>query len=284
MKRWLAGCFLAAVSCLALAAPGGAGRHAELSMLVSGSLVIAPDGSVRSHTVDQSKKLPASLNAYIDKAISAWKFMPVVVDGKPVTAQTKMDLRLIADRDEHGNYVVRVGGALFDGGQPDESLRAAADTNRSPGYPPDAARARAEATVYLVLKIGRQGQVLDAMAEQVNLTVNGSVGLMNHLRAEFARVSLAAARRWKFIPPTAGPQADDPYWTVRTPVDFVIGSQPAPAADQYAHWQVYVPGPRQRVPWLDPRQLAGDSADAAPGGSVTLLGHGPRLATPLSGG
>ena len=89
-------------------------------MLVTGSIVIAPDGSVRSHTLDQAEKLSPTIVSVIDKAVFAGRLAPVVVDGNPATERTQMHLRLIADGDEHGNFVVRVGGASFTVGEPDE--------------------------------------------------------------------------------------------------------------------------------------------------------------------
>lgn len=58
MKQWLGGCFCVLLSGLALAAPGTATKRVvEASTLVTGMIVIAPDGSVRSHAVDQPEKL-----------------------------------------------------------------------------------------------------------------------------------------------------------------------------------------------------------------------------------
>ncbi len=113
MKGWLMGCICALVSGLALATPAAADTPVEASMLVTGAVVIAPDGSVRSHTLDQAEKLSPMIVSFIDKAASVWKFVPVVVDGEAAThARRCLSLRLIAEAAEHGNFVVRVGGVV----------------------------------------------------------------------------------------------------------------------------------------------------------------------------
>lgn len=286
MKRWLSGCFCAAMSCLSFAASGVPDNHVELSMLVTGSLVIAPDGSVRSHSVDQVAQLSPPINSYIDKAIAAWKFVPSLVDGKPVTALTRMYLRLIADRDQHGNYVVRVGGASFDSGNPNESVQPDMSAHSVPSYPPDAEHMGVGGTVYLLLKIGRQGQVLDVGVEQVNLTETDTIGRMAHFRAEFARASLLTARRWTFFPPATGSEENQSFWIGRTPVVFVLGrgGQSSLTTEEYGHWRTYVRGPHMDVSWLAPGHLAAASADTTPEGTVMMLAHGPRPVTSVSGG
>lgn len=286
MKRCLLGWFFALVSGVALASGGATDPSVEASMLVTGTIVIAPDGSVRSHAVDQSDKISPAINAFIDKAVSAWKFVPVLVDGKPVTTQTKMHLRLIADPAEHGDFVVHVSGASFGNGVPGEHVSMSPDHRIAPRYPPDAVRARVGGTVYVVLKIGRQGQVLDAAAEQVNLTARGTDEQMTRLRRLLAKAALSAADRWTFNVPTTGPHMGDAYWVARVPVAFHLYSMGERRVDrdEYGKWQPYVPGPREIVPWLAAEQLAAGSADTTPDGSVTQLGQGPQLVSPLSGG
>ena len=284
MKRWLLACICALVSGFAMATPAAADNQVEASMLVTGSIVIAPDGSVRSHALDHPEKLSPTIRAFIDKAVSAWKFVPVVVDGKPVAARTQMHLRLIADATEHGNYAVRVGGASFTGGAPGEHADKNTDHHMAPRYPPAAIRARVGANVYLVLKIGRQGQVLDAAAEQVNLTARGSVRQMKELRGLFAKASLAAAKRWTYDAAAHDFRAGEAYWVARVPVVFRLSTMGAVPVDPYGQWQPYVRGPQEIVPWLDPAQLAAGSADTTPDGSVMPVGQGPQLASPASGG
>ncbi len=289
MKQWLGGCFCVLLSGLALAAPGTATKRVvEASTLVTGMIVIAPDGSVSSHAVDQPEKLTPEIKAFIDRAIATWRFVPVVINGQAVTARTQMHLRLIAAKAEDGHYTVRAGGASFTGANADDSVHMDASHPRrvQPKYPSEALQARVGGTVYLLLKVGRQGQVLDAAAEQVNLTSWGSERQMAGLRHAFAEASVLAAMRWTYAVPTTGPDVDAPYWVARVPVTFQIqrpGSR-SDGFDSYGHWQPYVRGPQEIVPWLDSRQLAADAVDTTPAGSVLPLAPGPQLATPVSGG
>ncbi len=286
MKRWLLVFCSALVSVVAFAAPAPAGKRVvEASMLVTGSIVIAPDGSVRSYGVDKPDKLAPTISSLIDETVRAWKFVPVVMDGRPVTAQTKMHLRLIGASTADGNYALRVAGASFTGDMPAEYEQSDDKAFRRlpPRYPVGALRAGVGATVYLVVKVGSQGQVLDAAAEQVNLDTLGTVRQMAGLRDAFAKASVSAALRWTYPPPTSGVVSGDAYVVVRVPVTFTVSRSGARPVDDYGRWHTYVRGPREVVPWLDVTQLAADGVDTVPDGSVLLLGQGPKLATPVSG-
>ena len=286
MKRWLLICCCGLMSVVAFAAPDPAGKRVvEASMLVTGSIVIAPDGSVRSFAVDKPEKLSAAIRSVIDKTVGGWKFVPVVMDGRPVTAQTKMHLRLISAPIADGNYAVRVADASFTGDTPAEYERSGGTAVRRlpPKYPVGALRARVGATVYLLVKVGNHGQVLDATAEQVNLDTLGTVRQMAGLRDAFANASVAAALRWTYPPPTGGVQSSDAYVVMRVPLTFTINRSGARPVDHYGRWQTYVRGPREVVPWLDVAQMPAGGVDTIPDGSVLLLGQGPKLATPVSG-
>lgn len=287
MKRWLLGCCCALVSVIAVAVPSTeAQRAVEASMLVTGSIVIAPDGSIRSYVVDKPGKLAPAVQALVDKTVAAWKFVPVLVNGQPVTAQTRMHLRLITAPAADGKYAMRVGGASFTGGAPGQSAQPDADAVRHvpPKYPPGALQARVGATVYLLIKIGRDGHVLDAAAEQVNLDTVGTARQMSGLRDAFAKASVAAALLWTYPPPaTSVLHDDDSYSLARVPVTFGIVKPGARPEDDYGRWQPYVRGPQEAVPWGEIAHMPADGLDTIPEGSVLMLGQGPQLATPVSG-
>jgi hypothetical protein len=144
---------------------------------------------------------------------------------------------------------------------------------------------RAGDTGYLLLRIGRQGQVVDIAAGQVDLTVQGKVWEMTRLRRECAGASIVAAKQWRFIAPTAGPAESLPHWLARVPVTIIpsrIGRAPSEAA-AYGRWQPYARGPQEVVPWLWVPQLSADAVDTAPDGSVLTLGQGPHLVARASG-
>lgn len=251
-------------------------------MLVTGTIVFAPDGSVRSYALDKPEKLSPAIKAFVGNTVAAWRFVPVVAGGQPITTQTRMHLRLITAPAEDGTYVMRVGGASFTGGVPGEHVQSEFEVLRQvpPKYPPGALQARVGATVYLAVKVGRQRQVLEAAAEQVNLDTPGTARQTAGLRDAFAKASVAAALLRTSPPANSVLPPDDSYLIARVPVTFSINQPRARADDDYGRWQPYVPGPRKVVPWLDAAQSATDGVDTAPQRSVLPLAQGPQLASP----
>ena len=255
----------------------------EASMLVTGTIVVAPDGSVSSYAVDHPEKLPPAVLAVIAKNAPRWTFKPVLLDGKPVLAKARMSMRIVATpMQQKGSYAVGIRGASF--GQDAPGGNVSKGIRTPPRYPVGAILDRVAGTVYLVVKVGRQGEVEDVAAEQVNLRVLGRPFEMKRWRKEFAEASVAAARKWTFHPPVTGAHANDPYWVARVPIAFNIravgGPSPRPA---YGQWQSYVPGPRALIPWLDEKQLAASAADTVPPGGIEPLGSGLQLTSGLKG-
>jgi len=284
MKRLLLGLFCVLLSSAVLAtADEDVAKRAEASMLVTGSIVVAPDGSVQSYAVDHPEKLPSGVVAVIDRTVPTWKFDPVVIGGKVVVAKATMSLRIVARQIGKGNFAVSVGSTSFGNDVPGEnpSYRTQAPIK----YPSAAVRDHAAGTVYLLIKINRQGRVEDAAAEQVNLSVIGSDGAMQRWREVLAKAALTGARKWTFNLPTTGKRVADPYWIARIPVIFNLdGEYGHPRSEGYGQWQGYVPGPQQMIPWLDNSRLAAGSVDAMPDGGLLLLdSDGLRLKKPLGG-
>ncbi len=130
------------------------------------------------------EKLAPGISGVVDKAVAFWKFVPVEVDGHPVTAKERMNLRRVATPLDDAEFVVRIKGASFgDDGVLGSGLTYTPQSRKVfPKYPQEAVRARVGGTVYLLVKFGPDGKVLDAVAQQVNLTVRGSHSQMAHLR------------------------------------------------------------------------------------------------------
>lgn len=298
MKRFLIGLFCALLSAAALAAgPNEVRKRVQASMLLTGKIMVAPDGNVRSYIVDQAEKLPPAVTSLIANNVPRWKFEPTLLDGKPVAAEAKMSFRVVAKPVGDGNLSIGISGAEFGQDKPGESI--SYSKRVSPVYPLEAARAGVSGTVYLVLRVGRQGQVVDVVAEQVNMTVLGSDDELEKWRQVLAKSAVRAARQWTFNPPTSGKWVDAKYWVARVPINFnlrIAGmprgesygmlqgeSYGMPRSESYGQWQVYVPGPRQPVPWFDSKQMASTSADALPDGDVQQVDQGLRLTSPLNG-
>jgi hypothetical protein len=163
MKGWLIGLFCLLVSGTSLAAgPAAARARIQASMLLTGTIVVAPDGSVRSYAIDHADVVEPAVTALMGRTIPQWKFQPVLLDGQPVAAQAKMSLRVVARPIGDDNYKIAISGTHF--GQDEPGSRLSAAGQQHPRYPERAVRARVGGTVYLVLRVGRQGQVEDAAA------------------------------------------------------------------------------------------------------------------------
>jgi TonB family protein len=282
MKRWLIGLFCVLLSSAALAAgPAAVRKRVQASMLLTGTIVVAPDGSVSSYAIDKPEKLPPMVTGLIAESIPKWKFEPTLLDGKPVAAKAKMSVRFVAKPLGDDKYSVGISGTEFGQNVPGESITY---KNRvAPTYPPQAANSRISGTVYLLLRVGRQGQVQEAVAEQVNLVVVDSDEELERGRKMLANSALAAARKWTFNLPTSGAHMNDEYWVARVPIAYDLMSGPL-RDDDYGKWQPYVPGPKQPVPWMDDQRLLSGSADALPdGGLQPLEKDGLRLITPPDG-
>ncbi len=284
MKRWLIASLCMGWSIAAVAAgPESASKQLQSSMLVTGSIVVAPDGSARSYTLDQRDKLPSFVVDLIDKGTHAWRFMPSLLDGKPVAAKADMSLRIVAKRVDNDHISIRIAGAHF-GQQTDTSGESISMKERvPPRYPQSAAESRISGTVYLLLRVGRQGQVEDAVAQQINLRAIVNAPEMNRWRRVLANSALVAARKWTFNPPIKGRHVDDKYWYARVPVDFNLNVNGVSTRRGYGQWDTYVPGPIEPVMWPDPDGMISSNIDAQPDDGVYQLDRGLRLVTPLNG-
>ena len=273
----LAGLFVA--TAVAAKSPD-ADKQIEASMVVTGSIEVEPDGSVSGYTLDQPDKLPQGVRDLIARAVPEWKFKPVLVDGKAVASRAKMSLRMVAHPLAADRYEVLVRSANFgDTGPSDEDVRG--KSLPPPRYPSSLARQSVSGTVYLVLRVGRDGRVVDAVAEQVNLKTRGSEKQMEDWRKTFAKSALAAAWKWTFTPPTAGDAAADEAWSVRVPVAFSMWGT---AQARYGQWDAYIPGQRVRAPWLERELSASMAPDAIGDSGVFSLRQSLQLLTPLGQG
>jgi hypothetical protein len=249
----------------------------EVSMLVNGDVTVDPTGKVVSYTIQDEKALPAGALAFLKRSVEGWAFEPPKMEGEAITLENGMRLLLVAKRVEGESYQMRIQAASFDPPR-QEGYTLRSRKLDPPQYPYAAAMVGMQGTVYLVLKIGRDGKVLQAVAEQVNLTRLASGPVMSRFRALLADSALKAARGWEFEPPIRGDDAKEDFWTVRIPAAFtMVGEEP-----RYGTWVPYVPGPRKKAPWLDP-DVPGESPEALAGGEPSLLGTPMlRLRTPVS--
>ncbi|HRN61830.1 MAG TPA: protein tonB [Luteimonas sp.] len=279
------------------AGPRAVREQAEMSMLVTGMVLIDPEGRVTGWQIDQREKLPDYAANLVERSAPMWKFEPVLIDGQPRAMKARMSLRLVAEKQSDGDFRIAIGNGYFgrdalsekertaldrdgdsDAGQAADSLRAIA--MRPPGYPDTALQMGARGTVYLIVRVGRDGAVEDVAVEQVNLRVVGNENQMQRIRDMLSKPAAAAARRWTFRVPTVGESADQEYWLARVPVDYKFAGEKY----QYGQWQAYIPGPYQRHPWQDDDADASRGPDALADGGIYEVGKGLKLLTPLQEG
>lgn len=277
--RWM-WLWLMAFSSLVLAGgPGAVRKQVESSMLVTGTVDVEPDGRVSAHALDQPDKLPPGVVELIGQAVPHWAFEPVVVDGHVIRARAKMTLRIVAKKLEDQGYSIAIRGATFGAAESEQGV--SGKTMTPPTYPYAALSLGITGTVYVVLRIARDGHVQEAVAEQVNLRIVAGDREMALWRNLFTRSALSAAKRWSFVAPTTGRSVDDEFWSVRVPIDYRFDGQQAP---KYGQWETYVPGPRTAAPWVHHDDVAAGGADALVAGTVSQIGKGLRLLTPLQSG
>lgn len=269
-----------------LATPAGARKldpellaQVEASMVVTGTIDIEPDGRVAGYVLDRVGELPDYIVGFIDGTVPEWRFEPVLEAGQPVHARAAMTLRLLGTPLDGGAMKISMKGASFgDGGDPavPRSRRM-----KPPAYPVDAIRSNVQGDVYLLLKVGLDGEVDEVAVEQVNLRTIVAGRRAENFRKQLAAASVGAARRWRFTETAPGDVPERGYWTFRLPVTYSLGGVHQP---RYGQWQPYFPGERHSRPTWVGDDDAGSSADALLAGQPHALGTGPKLLTPLAEG
>jgi hypothetical protein len=282
MKRLIPALLLLLLSNLAFAHGGvdDARKSIEASMLITGLIAVNPDGGVYGYSLDDRGKLPDDVVKLIDRTLPAWKFEPVKVNDKPVLAKALMSLRIVARQGPRGQYQASVEGANF-AREAAQSLKSPECSNgacltpverKPPSYPFELLRDGVSGTVYVALRVNREGRVADASVRQVDLRKIADEGNLKAWRFALMRASLTAVRDWKFNIPTTGDEANKNSWTVVVPINYLLaGITPRP---EYGKWDVYVPGPIQDIPWVNDetgRTASNGSADAIPDNGVAFV-------------
>lgn len=277
MNRWIAG-FLFALLAPTVLADAQDPKALEASMVVSGWIAVAPDGSVQGYTIDQSEKLPQAVINHIQRKVPAWKFR--FDEPAAMIQRVQMHLRIQATPIDDKRYGVAIASASF--GNRDGSDTDFISRKDRPliNYPSQALEAHVSGSVYLVIRVNRQGRVENVAAEQVNLHTRGSEARLRFLRDVLANAAIRGMKQSTYNLPTTGKHAADSSWDVIQPVTFTI--VPEPPEGDYGKWEVYVPGPRQPVPWLKDGQ-SDISPDTIPAGSISQTTSSLHLATPLGG-
>ena len=254
-------------------------QRKEASMLVTGMVTIDPSGSVTGYTLDHPEKLSQPVMDIVKQSVDRWKFQ--FASPPATTASEHMSLRLVARMIDDQHASIRLVGSSFDDAKVPADEDIDYKTRPHYEYPRDALKEGAWGTVYVLVRVGRDGSVLDASPEQVDLGAFAPAADMARYRKYLAEAAIKGARQATFTVPTKGKLAEQPYWLVRFPVNFLPEGQFTGA--DYGTWRVYVPGPRTAVPWLEHPELAAGTPDTVPDGALHALGGHPQLTSEGSG-
>lgn len=258
-------------------------KHLEYSLLVKGEIETNAEGEVSSVNVEKPEKFPPGLVDYVKQQVSGWKFEPVLVAGKPVRAHSSMSLLVVAKKFANEDVSIGIRNASFGRQEPKEGEFLSVLNAKPPVYPGDMQAKGVSGTVYVLLKVGRDGTVQDAAVEKVNLRALAKEKVMEFWRAALAGAALKALKEWTFVVPTKGDMADDQSWSGWVPVNFELGNANN-GQGGYGKWKIYIPGPRQSIPRVS-EDRPGFSTDSLADGGVYMLkqDNGPKLLTPLDG-
>lgn len=237
------------------------------SMRLTGTLVVGADGAITAYAIDHSEKVPPEVLRHVARYVPRWRVVNNSAGNK------RFGVRVTATPRGDGLFALSlVGASIMEKQRPEEEIVADGRLKR-PSYPRSLGGIGVSGTVYVAVKVGRDGEVEDFVTEQVNLNFVGTPAEVAQARADFAAHTAAAVRQWKFRLPKVGPYAGQLSLVVRVPVDYIIKRL------GYAEWEYYVPGPRRAVPWV--QQEDGMALGAGEAGVPQVLGMGPRMETSL---
>lgn len=214
----------------------------EFMTEVTGSIDLATDGSVQAYKFDKGPS--PTVIRMLEKNIVGWRFEPVVVNGRPVLATTRMRIDLEAWTTVDGTHLARIQSVSFGG--PSASQR------KAPQYPMAALDVGLEARVVLVIEVDPTGKVVRVHPEQTSLRARGEGPKADAWRRVFEKPSIAAAKKWRFRM-TDYVDGTVQGASVRVPIHFTMGS-----SERSGAWKGYVSGPIHPIPWRDDTRTASD--------------------------
>jgi hypothetical protein len=258
-------------------------KQALASMVVTGQVAIDAQGNVTAYELDQVEKLPPGVVGMFANNVPKWRFEPMVGGGVARATRSKLRVRVVARKLDSGDYAVSFQHADFPALEPVPGSFPTSRRMVHPRYPEGALRNGASAAVYVLVKVGPDGSVEDAIAEQVNLPFYAAERVMESYREVFGDAAVRAAKASTFNPPTVGEFVGKSA-SVRIPYEFWAGSGTDGVIKPYGQWSSYVPGPLHPAPWEVGQLLGAPDLRSADAGAQPLSGPGDlRLLTPLGG-
>lgn len=236
-------------------------KQVVASMLVTGELVVAPDGTVESYAIDRADALPPEARQLIAKVVPSWELDAKQADGSPLQSPTavRMSMQLLARPIDGVDDRLRV--TIEDTAFRDPN--APADVKRNgelapPAYPVLAAHSGMTGTVYVLLRLNPDGTVAETHVERVDMTVVSDEKTLLKFSKILAKAAVGAAKQWTF---NISPErlAHPAPVEVRVPVDFLMPGKTS--TTEYGRWHAYVPGLYAPIPWRNPTADGGDAED-----------------------
>jgi hypothetical protein len=243
-------------------------KQVEASMLVTGELVVAPDGAVKSYKLDRADALPPQTRELLAELVPAWELDVKKADGSPLQspAAVKMSVQLVGRPTGVDDQLrITIGDTAF--WDPKAPVEVEAKGKLTPPkYPPFAYRSGMSGIVYVVVRLNPDGTVAETHAERVDMTVLADERTLRKFGKVLADAAVGTAKQWTF---TIAPErlAKPEPAAVRVPVEFALaGSNPTPKTE-YGRWRAYVPGPYAPIPWQN-RTADGGDVDGGIGAMV----------------
>jgi hypothetical protein len=247
-----------------------------LTKRVDGEITIDTEGNVVAHAF--KTEMEPEIRAFVENAVTTWKFHPYLVDGIAVRARSKMRVTVVA-RQDAGKFKVSIDNVNFSG---DEKDAASAD-KKSPAADPADPRTgitmrvvRRPATIqypkYVVngmtviaLRLDRNGKVEDAIATQTTFfNAKGTAEDFDQARKSMEENAVKGIKRWTFavtMPEGVEPRPEDLTGIIT--VNYVtgpmalLGSRKGSAtSDAAGKWRQETRALNRSIPWISDRRLA----------------------------
>lgn len=223
----------------------GANKDVELRLQVAGTIGIDETGAVDTFEVETA--LTPAIREVVDRGVRRWRFEPIIDSGRPVKAQTRLSLTLVAVQDGDG-YRLRIDDAYFG------SLQSLGDqlTKHPVHYPRNALRRRLGARVVLAARTDPSGKISEVHSYQVSLSTDMPERAAREWREEFYRAARAAVLQWQ-LDPVELINGNSAGSTLLIPIMFKLRTLEGRRreADSGSVWQTLVPGPVALPPWRD---------------------------------
>lgn len=267
---WLLACLLLATVAVSASEPA---PQAEtlMTMRVDGEIAIDTQGKVLDYKI--ATEVQPEIKALLDKAISGWAFIPVLIDGTPTAVKTKMRITL-AGRPVDTGYKIGIDNVVFHGESAKDKAAAAPPTGvvlttktrkPIPKYPKYAVNGM----VLVYVRTSPEGKIEEAIAAQLNLfnAKGDPTQLANALQA-MEDNAVSAIRQWTVNVETHGKTPTVEDLTATICVRYEMGGaqglpfgggfvqKPPGEPDNVGRWRFETRGTMRSAPWLQNARLA----------------------------